>query len=75
MSTTVVSAPMPILQERARAAIKQHGGLRKAAKALGINHSTLLYLAEGKRTNASARTLQALGVKRMFRANGTESRA
>jgi hypothetical protein len=59
---------MAILQERARAAIRKHGGLRKAAKALGINHSTLLYLADGKRTAATERTLRALGIQRAYRA-------
>ena len=54
---------MSILQQRARAAIKEHKGLRAAARALKINHSTLLFLAEGKRTAAKPRTLRALGLK------------
>lgn len=54
---------MAILQERARAAIKQHGGLRKAARALGINHSTLLFLSDGRRTAANPKTLRAFGLK------------
>ena len=59
--------PMAILQERARAAIKQHNGLRAAARALGINHSTLLFLAEGRRTTATVRTLQKLGLQQAVR--------
>jgi hypothetical protein len=63
---------MALLQQRARAAIKAHNGLRKAARALRINHSTLLYLAEGKRTTASKRVLAALGIVQHYRpASGT----
>ena len=58
---------MPILQQRARAAIKTHGGLRKAARTLGINHSTLLFLAEGKRTTATQKTLRKLGLEAAVR--------
>jgi len=54
---------MPILQESARAAIKKHGGLRAAARATGISPSTLLFLADGRRRNASIKTMQRLGVE------------
>jgi DNA-binding Xre family transcriptional regulator len=55
---------MNIVQTRARAAVKQHNGLRKAAKALGVNYSTLSLLQTGKRASASERTLRALGLTR-----------
>ena len=58
---------MPIVQERARAAITQHGGLRKAARALRINVTVLSLLADGKRKSASPKTLRALGLKRKER--------
>jgi molybdenum-dependent DNA-binding transcriptional regulator ModE len=53
---------MNIVQAKARAAIKAHGGLRKAAKALGVNYTTLSLLANAKRLTATERTLQALGL-------------
>jgi DNA-binding Xre family transcriptional regulator len=58
---------MNIVTERARAAVKKHGGLRKAARALGVNYSTLSLLQNGKRPSASERTLQALGLTRKIR--------
>ena len=57
---------MAILQDRAREVIKSHGGLRKAAKALRLNHSTLLFLAKGRRRNATEGTLRKLGLTRDF---------
>ena len=54
---------MSILMQSARAAIKKHGGLRAAARATGVNHSTLLFLADGRRQNASAKTLRKLGIE------------
>jgi len=54
---------MTVLQARAQAAIDQHKGLAKAARALRINRSVLCLLATGKRTSASPRTLRALGLK------------
>jgi hypothetical protein len=57
---------MSIVTERARAAVQQHGGVRKAARALNINPGVLSLLADGKRLTAGPRTLRALGVKRML---------
>ena len=67
VNTILYKSDMAILQERARAAIKQHGGLRKAAQALKIDHSTLLYLAEGKRLTARPKTLRRLGLEPAIR--------
>jgi hypothetical protein len=53
---------MELLQQRARAAIKKHGGLRAASRAIGINPSTLLYLSDGRRQNATLKTMRKLGV-------------
>ena len=55
---------MSIVTERARAAVQQHGGVRKAARALNINPGVLSLLADGKRLSAGPRTLRALGLKR-----------
>lgn len=59
---------MTLPQERAKAAITKHGGVRKAAKALKINYAVLSLLASGKRISASARTLRALGLTKQVRA-------
>lgn len=58
---------MPIVQERAKAAVEQHGGVRPAARALRISAGVLSLLADGKRKSASPRTLRALGLKRVQR--------
>jgi hypothetical protein len=55
---------MNIIQQQARMAVKQHGGVRKAARALGINYSLLSKLQDGRRTSASEKTLRALGLTR-----------
>ncbi len=54
---------MGIVQERAIAAVKRHGGVGAAARALRINRSVLSLLADGKRRSASRRTLAALGLR------------
>lgn len=41
---------------------KQHGGLRKAAKAIDIDPGYLCLLRSGKRTRPSAATLRKLGL-------------
>ena len=58
---------MNIVQQRAQAAVKQHRGVRKAARALGIDYGLLAKLASGKRASASERTLRALGLTRAVR--------
>ena len=60
---------MAIVQERARAAIEQHGGVRPAARALRISAGVLSLLADGKRSSAGPKTLRALGIKRVKRAD------
>lgn len=54
---------MSIVQKAAKAAIKRHGGATKAARALRINRTVLVLLADGKRPSASIPTLQKLGLK------------
>jgi hypothetical protein len=54
---------MAHLKIAAEKAIKKHGSLRKAGKALGIHYSLLSLLASGQRTTASEATLEKLGLK------------
>lgn len=54
---------MNIIQRTAREAIKQHGGATKAARALKINRTVLVLLADCKRDNASDETVRKLGLK------------
>lgn len=55
---------MTLIQKAARAAIKQHGGLRKAARALGMSPAYLCRLQNGERTNGSPETLAKLGIRK-----------
>lgn len=57
------SRPMNVIQQAARDAIKQHGGVTKAAGALRINRTVLRLLADGQRDNASPETIKRLGLK------------
>lgn len=45
-------------------AVKQHGGLRKAARALGIQAPYLCRLRYGDKTNPSDKILRKLGLAR-----------
>ena len=47
------------------AAIAQHGGLRPAGRALGIDPSYLSRLQHGEKLNPSDETLAALGLERV----------
>jgi hypothetical protein len=53
---------MEILQRKAIQAVKTHGGVRKAARALGIDHAQLWRLQKGELTSAGDKTLAALGI-------------
>jgi hypothetical protein len=55
---------MNIIQKKAREAIKQYGGLLKAAAALQIDQSTMSRVASGKKRSVSPKTLRRLGLKR-----------
>jgi hypothetical protein len=54
---------MNIVQRTARRAIERHGGATKAARALRINRSVLVLLADCRRESASDKTLRRLGLK------------
>lgn len=58
---------MSIIQDMARAAVQKHGGVRKAAQALGIDSALLSKLQDGTRQSASPRTLKALGLIKLVR--------
>ena len=55
---------MTPIQKAAKAAIKKHGGLRKAARVMGISPAYLCRLQNGERTNGSPETLAKLGIRR-----------
>lgn len=57
---------MTLVQERVRAAIKKHGGLRAAARQLDIHPSLLSLLNAGKRASAGKRTLEKLGLRKQI---------
>ena len=44
--------------------VSQHGGLNKAARAIGIDAPHLCRIRTGKLVNLSAKTLAKLGLKR-----------
>lgn len=52
------------LKERMRELVKQHGGVRKAARALDIDHGYFSRLWDGSKNNPSDRTLRKLGLTR-----------
>jgi hypothetical protein len=60
----VHSSAMSVLTDTVDAAVKQHGSVRKAARALGINDTVLQLLRTGVRKGASAATLKKLGLRR-----------
>lgn len=51
-----------VLAEKIEVLISEHGGLRKAAKAIGMDFSYLSHLRNGHKTNPSAETLHKLGL-------------
>lgn len=56
---------MPQIQRIIERLVKQHGGLRRAAEAVGINAPYLCRLRYGERKNPSERVLKKLGIKRV----------
>lgn len=54
----------PQIQRIIERLVKQHGGLRKAALAVGINAPYLCRLRYGKRSNPSDQVLKKLGMER-----------
>lgn len=52
------------LAQRVEALCERHGGLRPAARALGLNPTYLLYLRTGERSWPSDATLRKLGLGR-----------
>lgn len=55
---------MQTLSGRVRMLETQHGGLRAAARATGIDAGYLKRLRDGEKTNPSAATLAKLGLRR-----------
>jgi plasmid maintenance system antidote protein VapI len=56
---------MSSLQKAAQAAIKTHGTIRKAAKALGLDHANLYRISRGTRKAVTAATAAKLGLAPM----------
>jgi hypothetical protein len=57
-----------------RQLVEQHGGLRKAARAIQINYAYLSRLGAGKKVNPTTAVLKKLGLERTVtirKANGT----
>jgi hypothetical protein len=54
------------IQKAAKAAIKLHGSVRRAAKALEIDFAYLHRLATGAKTNPSDKTAGKLGLHRRW---------
>jgi hypothetical protein len=52
------------LKRRVADVVRQHGGLRKAARALGMTPQYLWRLGEGEKDNPSDAVLRKLGLKR-----------
>lgn len=53
------------LEERVEKLVVKHGGLRRAALALGINCAYLCRLRSGEKTQPSEGTLRRLGLRRV----------
>lgn len=54
----------PVIKAAARL-IKQHGSIRKAAEAIGIDYVYLHRLHTGEKTNPSDEVLRLLGLERV----------
>ena len=55
---------MQTLSERVRHLEHEHGGLRPAARAIGVDSGYLKRLRDGEKVNPSDETLTRLGLKR-----------
>lgn len=55
---------MQTLSDRVSALETQHGGLRAAARATGIDAGYLKRLRDGEKTNPSGETLRKLGLRK-----------
>ena len=53
------------LRERATELVNQHGGVRRAARALGLDAAYFLRLLRGEKDNPSAAVLRKMGLKRV----------
>lgn len=52
------------LETRVAELIERHGGLRVAARAIGINYAYLSRLGKGEKTEPTTAVLKKLGLKR-----------
>lgn len=55
---------MQTLAERVRHLERKHGGLRAAARAVGIDAGYLMRLRDGEKTHPSNTTLEKLGLRK-----------
>lgn len=60
----VILRAMTQIQQAVERAKKQHGGLRKAAVALGVDPGYLCRLAKGQKSNPAPALLEKLGIER-----------
>jgi transcriptional regulator with XRE-family HTH domain len=59
----VVNVRLVTLEEAVSAVVAQHGGVRAAERATGVDKSFISRLMQGKRGAPSAKTLEALGLR------------
>lgn len=59
-----ISDPFFVVAEAVRQKVQQHGGLRPAGRALGIDAAYLKRLRDGEKRDPSDDVLKALGVRR-----------
>jgi len=57
------SRRLTTLEEAVRAVVDQHGGVRAAERATGVDKSFISRLMSGKKVAPSAETLEALGLR------------
>lgn len=50
------------ISEAVQVAVDRHGGLRKAARAIGVNYAYLSRLWNGAKSNPSPQVLRKLGI-------------
>lgn len=65
---------MSEITEAATKLIEKHGGLRAAARVLGINYAYLWRLKSGEKVNPNAKILRKLGLRRQVSYESTNGR-
>lgn len=61
-----MSESQEILSQAVQELVEQHGGLRKAARAIEVNYAYLSRLWNGEKSNPSVKTLRKMGLRRVI---------